>query len=313
MNLLEEIKDKNIDKNLQEQGEIPLCPVCFQLMNVRRSLRASRHPDEVSQWYECYCPGFAHGHVIVNQRQESESRDYIKEYACGGWKQRKRAEYGVHVYFPLIEELTFGRKMLEIGFTLPYVLREARDRGWIVTGMDLNVARKSERAIEIIEDDFESHNFKMRKYDLIWASHVVEHFKDWKKAIEKIFSLLRPEGIAFISSPDVSLISKIGVINWGHWDTRHKVMFRKDCFNQEMIKVGFQNILLRTNEAPRHVSQNDFHGIWKKPFYDEPYIGGYDQGYDFDEIKKVLNEKTEEEKNSGYSPHSNSDRNTESG
>ena len=292
-NLLDEIKDKNMG-NASTEEEQPLCPVCLQLMSVRRSLKTSRNSEEVTHWYECYCPGFKHGHVILNQKQEPQERDYIKEYAGGGWKQRKRAEYGVYVYFPLIEEITYGRKMLEIGPTLPYVLRKARDRGWIVTGMDLHVARKSERGIEIIEDDFETHDFKERKYDLIWASHVLEHFKDWKMAIEKIWALLRPEGIAFISSPDVSLISKTGVISWGHWDARHKVMFRKDCFNQEMEKVGFNNILLRTNEAPRHVSKNDFHGIWKKPFYDEPYIGGYDQGYDFDEIKKMLKEKRDD-------------------
>ena len=302
MNLLEEIKDKKIDTILKEHEEQPLCPVCFQLMNVRRSLKTSRDSEKATQWYECYCPGSEHGHIILNQNQEPDSSDHIKEYAGGGWKQRHRAEYGVYVYFPLIEELTFGRKILEVGFALPYVLRKARDRGWIATGMDLHVARKSERGIEIIEDDFETHDFKERKYDLIWVSHVLEHFKDWKLAIEKVFKLLRPEGIVFISSPDVSLISKTGVITWGHWDTRHKTLFSANTFNQEIQKIGFKSILLRTNEGPRHVSQNDFHGIWQKPFYDEPYIGGYDQGYDFDEIKKMLREK----KNGD---HSNTDGN----
>ena len=44
---------------------------------------------------------------------------------------------------------------------------------------------------------------------------------------------------------------------------------------------------------------NDFHGVWQRPFYDEPYIGGYDDGIDFDKIKENIEKMKKEEKSNG--------------
>jgi len=75
---------------------------------------------------------------------------------------------------------------------------------------------------------------------------------------------------------------------WGGFDLRCRLIFSKERFNIEMERIGFRNILLRSNEGKRFGHYNDFHGIWQKPYYDEPYIGGYDMGIDFEKVKKHI-------------------------
>jgi SAM-dependent methyltransferase len=286
MNLLDEIKQnyENIDP---EPTEPVLCPICRDLMNLSIKIYTDQSKERKTLWYQCFCG------CIFNPRQNTDFSKYIKELSRGGWKHKDWMEYFVHVYFPLIEEMTYGRKILEVGYALPYILRLARDRGFICTGMDKHVARHSERGIECIEDDFEEHEFKHRKYDLIWFGEVIQQFKDPIKAMQKAWSLLRPEGVVFVSSPEVSLISKTGMLQWGHWDLRNHIMFTGERFKTEMERIGFKTILLRQNESKRFFSMNEFHYIGQRSYYDEPYIGGYDEGLDFDAIKKQIKEAQE--------------------
>jgi len=195
---------------------------------------------------------------------------------------------------------------LEVGYCLPYILRKARDRGWICTGMDINVARVSERGIEIIKDDFETHNFKFRRYDLILMNHVVEHLKDVRASIRKLWKIMRPEALVFIASPDAGLTSKTGLIYWGGFDLRCRLIFSAESFDFLMRQQGFKTIMLRSNEGARFGHQNDFHGIWQRPFYDEPYIGGYDEGIDFEKVRKHIDEMRRKKGNEKVNSNSGS-------
>jgi len=272
MGLLDDLKKEDYSEGKVGEEERPLCPVCGDLMNLPIRIYTNQSRNQKTLWFQCFCG------VIYNPYHAGDYSDFKKEYRAEGWKGRDSREYFVHVYFPLIEELTYGRKILEVGYCMPYILRKARDRGWICTGMDLHVARSSERGIEIIEDNFEDHNFKYRKY---------------------------AEGVIFISSPDVGLMSKIGMTYWGNFDLRCRLMFSKECFDREMQRIGLKTILLRSNESRRFGHYNDFHGIWQKPFYDEPYIGGYDMGIDFDKVKKHIEEVRGKKENEKRTSNSN--------
>lgn len=297
MGLLDDLK-QNYSAGMIAEETRPECPVCGNLMNNPIRLFTMQSPKEKTLWYHCQCSQPYKGSIIFNPHPSDEHyEDFKKELRSLGWKGRDSREYFVHVYFPLMEELTFGRKIIEVGYCLPYILRKARDRGFICTGMDLHMARSSERGIEIIRDDFETHEFKFRKYDIIIMIHVIEHLKDFRAAIKKIWNILRPEGVVFIASPDAGLYSKTGLVYWGGWDLRCRTMFSMDSFNFLMEQQGFANIMLRRNEGARFGHNNDFHGIWQRPYYDEPYIGGYDMGLDFEKIKEHI--KNVQEKKDG--------------
>jgi len=238
--------------------------------------------DKIVNYYRCACSC-----LFRNQTDEFPDTDKpIRDR-----KQRYSYEYLVHVYFPLIEELTFGRKMLEIGYRWPFIMRIAKDRGWIVTGIEKSPKKKKENGIELIHDDFMNYNFGVRKFDLIWMNHVIEHIKDWYKCLMKIHELLRPEGIVFISSPDANLLDEYGMDDFLWGDASHRIIFSSDKFKSEMERFAFNTIMIRSNKSQRFPGHCDFHGIWQKSYYDEPYIGGYDKGIDFGDMFKKVQEK----------------------
>jgi predicted SAM-dependent methyltransferase len=198
-------------------------------------------------------------------------------------KQTARFKYLVDTYFPLIEEITFGRKMLEVGYGFnPYIMRYARDRGWVCTGIEVDPKKSKEKGIELIKGDFTDP----RKFDLILMCHVFEHFRQWQYALMKAHELLRPEGVLFITSPDASLLNEYGMKQFTWGDASHRILFSNQAFTREVERLMFQRILIRTNKSHRFPGYMDFHAVFQKVYYDEPYIGGYDWGIDMEKMMK---------------------------
>ena len=54
--------------------------------------------------------------------------------------------------------------------------------------------------------DLQSLPFKAATYDFIFASHVLEHILDDKRAIEEIRRVLKPHGVAILPVPVVALL-----------------------------------------------------------------------------------------------------------
>jgi len=266
-----------------------VCPICGGASRFRYRVRPLNYDKFITYW-RCSCPRSEGGGCLFRSSNSGEEFIDTNPYERSP-RQTQKFRYLVKVYFPLIEELTLGRKMLEIGYYMPFVMREARDRGWIVTGLDLKPLKKNERDIQILQGEFLQYDFGVRKFDLIWMNHLIEHIENWWQVLMKIHELLRPEGVAFISSPDASLLDETGIEEFAWGDASHRILFHRLTFAEQMKIFKFNQILLLGNKSARYPGWFDFHGIWQKSYYDEPYIGGYDRGIDFQELFDKVQEK----------------------
>jgi SAM-dependent methyltransferase len=129
-------------------------------------------------------------------------------------------------------------RVLEIGCGNGSLLVEAKRRGaqW-VCGIELEgkaFARANEREEidRMLKLDFERDTlpFSREEYDLVIASHVVEHFQDPWKAMVKIGQLLRPKGSLLLALPNMRQVSILwplvirgkweyapnGILDWTH-------------------------------------------------------------------------------------------------
>jgi SAM-dependent methyltransferase len=169
-------------------------------------------------------------------------------------------------YYPVFEEnRACIRNFLEVGAINDILLDEAKKKGWEVVGNDIF---EHETKHKQIVGDFE--NVKIdEKFDVIWASHVFEHFKEPLKVIDKCRDTLSGGGLLFIAMPDPWFINHAIIHNspttWCHLHIReHHIMWDMDSFIDKVLERGFELILSKRNAGIDFLTHGDFHLVFKK-------------------------------------------------
>jgi len=253
------------------------CPICGVETIVADCIEEAENKCK-SIWYYCTCG-------VMFQSEPPKSLEiydahYIAKLADG--KQNKdKYEYLLRLYAPLIEELTYGRMMLEVGFCVPFILKAMEERGWLTWAIDINPTLTGQG--NIYQGDFLDYDFSLsnasikettgedkinRKFDLIWMGHVLEHMPDPLAALNKAYDLLDPKGVLFISTPDIDFIHKTTVQGWPHFKGKeHNIMWSERALCRELERLGFNIIMKRRNFSSRFSSWYDLHVICAKNYF----------------------------------------------
>jgi len=97
------------------------------------------------------------------------------------------------------------RTVLDVGSGGGYHAQEFRKNGSKVTCIDFGTSIYAQNAenegLEIIYADFNSYESPTR-YDLVWASHILEHQRNPGQFIEKLVEQCAPDGYVCITVPD---------------------------------------------------------------------------------------------------------------
>lgn len=221
------------------------CPICKREVQIKFEV-----VEDVSSidWGVCMCQSMFH-EIKLDKKffgklylQRWQSMPAIKE----------RFEYLQRVYLPIIEEKTFGRKFLDVGFTLPYSIDYLKERGWISSGIDLVPN-------DYIRDDFETFNTP-EKYDYINMGHCLESFHDPVNAIKKAYSMLNYNGLLLITHPNPEMIFEIGLRSFGHWMYKQsRIFISKNMLEDICKRAGFDVVIAHRNISQRFVMYNDLH------------------------------------------------------
>ena len=107
-----------------------------------------------------------------------------------------------------------NKSIFDLGSGAGYFLKRAKERKWIVNGVEPNLlaAKYSKKlGIPVINDFFENIDInKMEKFDAINLFDVLEHVHDPTKLLQHCYTLLKPKGIIVIEVPnDYSPLQKI--------------------------------------------------------------------------------------------------------
>lgn len=193
--------------------------------------------------------------------QEEIKERELSELYLGQYKQKKfyddSAAYPVTAYFPLIEEMTYGRRLLEIDSLDLGISKAAADRGWVTFATS---SEKHEKT-HILEDKFINlKEVPELKFDCIVAYHYIEKRVDGE-VLKKFREWLNPGGVLFIATPDTHYLDEVGFVNFGHWFPDNNVMFSKPMLKRELEKAMFDVIMMRSNPSTRFIKNNDIHCI----------------------------------------------------
>jgi len=212
--------------------------------------------------------------VYDENYEDKHSSDVSKEYAKNFWKMHEEE----------IVWKTTGDKFLEIGAVTPYLLDNVRKKGFKTTALDIIKHdwygfKVGEQEIdlnlrhEMITANFEDWDGNIiyddfmvpQKYDVIWASHVFEHFHYPLKALKKCHELLNDGGLLFVAMPDPFFINWGGVYSWCHWHLReHHIFWDMDSFGDECKTVGFQVLYKKRNSVKTAGVFGDYHMLMRK-------------------------------------------------
>ncbi len=142
----------------------------------------------------------------------------------------------------LINQYSYGNKLLDFGCGTGQFLKAAKHDGWEVNGMEPNVQARRHAANEIGEYIYASSNEIKETYSVITLWHVLEHVYDPLATIKLLNEHLTEKGSIILAlpnykSPDASYYQN----QWAGFDVpRHLFHFSQESVKQLAIQTGMK-------------------------------------------------------------------------
>lgn len=227
-----------------------LCPACASECKLSFTIADTAE----TEWVFCKC-----GTIFQTKKTDKAHFDeaYLKKYTDYKALQT-RCEYLMRVYLPLVRELTYGRRFLDVGCAFDHHIDYLKKDGWITEGIDLLETGH-------IKADFEKHDFKARKFDFILMGRVLEAFENPIRALVKAKELMPVGGVLAIVTPDAELVYQKGMFNFGNWNPDDKwIIFSETQLRRILETIGFKVVLSRKDTERRFLGWNHMHLIAQK-------------------------------------------------
>jgi SAM-dependent methyltransferase len=258
------------------------CPVCGVATSYVYNIDEGKGKEAL--WYRCNCG-------VVFQENYPKGQRYSEKYVTDYAKMKegdKRLTHSARNYGNLIEELTYGRMMLDVGYCVPHNMEFFKKRGWLTWGIDINENIGGEG--HLYKGDFLTYDFDIpantadlkelaggdkfkRTFDLVWMNHVLEHFKRREvfKVLTEWMRILKPGGILRVSVPDFAGLCKVyhqygklelvvGAL-FGRQDYLYNIHY--NVFDFQSLKkiledVGFENVQHYDWRGTEHANIDDY-------------------------------------------------------
>ena len=138
-------------------------------------------------------------------------------------------------------------RLLDIGCGTGYFLQAAKERGWIVTGIEKDESARKNAAIRsglTVKDESSLWEIKNESFTAVTLWHVLEHLEKLNETIHKIKEIIPPEGTVVIALPNCrSYDAGFYKEFWAAYDIpRHLWHFSPDSVEKLFAKHGFEVI-----------------------------------------------------------------------
>lgn len=155
------------------------------------------------------------------------------------------------VGFNTTENITDQKKLLDIGCATGIFLAHMKTLGWDTYGVEVCAAAadygNSKRELNIFKGTLDFAPIPKESLDVIHLSHVIEHINDPNQFVQQIYSLLKPGGSVYCTTPNVSGFQvKLFKGEWRSAIADHLVLFSVDTLSMILKKNGFNIIKHKT-------------------------------------------------------------------
>jgi SAM-dependent methyltransferase len=104
-----------------------------------------------------------------------------------------------------LQRITTARTMLEVGCAAGYFLREARVRGWHVSGVELSptMRKRAEHLVGCpVYASLDEAAANARRFDCVAMFDVIEHLDDPLRVMRVMRDAMSPDGVLVLSTPN---------------------------------------------------------------------------------------------------------------
>lgn len=163
-------------------------------------------------------------------------------------------QYVIHL---LPHESKSPKRLLDVGCALGHVAALAQRRGWRVMGIDISANAVSRAHVEFGIDAragaLEQHVGTLPPFDVILLGDVIEHLPQPVAFLQRVRSLLSPNGVVCIDTPNfASRWRKIGRSNWIALNRYHINLFEPDTMRDCLRRAGFGDVAVRSYTNHRY-------------------------------------------------------------
>jgi len=134
--------------------------------------------------------------------------------------------------------------VLDVGCATGTLLSELKRRGWQTCGVEISPSAeyaRSVRSLDVRGMPLEQNNFKDASFDVILASHFIEHLNDPRRFLQEAYRLLKTGGRLFITTPNISgFQSRIFGSAWRSAIFDHLYLFSVKTLCAMLINSGFE-------------------------------------------------------------------------
>ncbi len=173
--------------------------------------------------------------------------------------------YVKNLYFKIPRSVTEG-KVMDVGCGNGGYIMLLKKMGWEVYGIDI-----STNALEKIKQDAKTHvltgelieqDLPENKFDLVTMWHSLEHMRDPREILRKIYSITKPGGKLLICVPNyANVIAKLFRQRWFALDLpRHLFHFTPAMLKKMLLSAGFRVSSIRY--IPSNTSLSISIGYW---------------------------------------------------
>ena len=149
-------------------------------------------------------------------------------------------------------------RILDVGCGPGWLLRDLRDQGWDVYGVDFSpvaVEYARNRGLNVKCGDLLEAAYKDEFFDAVLFNHSLEHVYDPISTMQEVRRILKPGGLVYIIIPNAgSFEARVFGKWWVGWDVpRHLFHFNKQTVTTLLDKTGFRLLYIRDGFTRSHL------------------------------------------------------------
>jgi len=174
---------------------------------------------------------------------------------------------------PALDPLGKGGRFLDIGCATGKLLDYVKKRGWSEKGIEVCIPAaeyaRDVRGLDVTGSTLQEARLKNASFDIVHASHLIEHLTDPGDFVRQAYDLLKPGGTVILTTPNSSGFQALLYGDrWRSAIADHMFLFSKHTLPALLEKAGFTVEKTRTwggiaaGLAPRPVKK--FLDTWVK-------------------------------------------------
>ena len=139
-----------------------------------------------------------------------------------------------------------GRNMrvLDIGCATGALLAWLRERGWETTGLEISGPQaeyaRQKKGLDIRSVPLENNKFPDGTFEVVWASHLIEHLNDPAGMLREVWRILAPKGRFLVTTPNVAgFQARLFKTRWRSAIFDHLYLFSLKTLRRLLRENGF--------------------------------------------------------------------------